>query len=192
MLGIYKGFIITLVVFNFFSICCESIVCGKNYKSIYNFFTGLIVITIVIAFIFRIKGVSVTDILNSEYNNSILDEVRVQIDKKIEDINEEAIESYKKIIGKNIENYVYEQGYNAKYIDVTVENEKISSIALRIEHYKKALQKSEKDINEIEEVCIGIDNYGYDDEPVLIKMKNELSAVYELETEKIYIYLEEE
>lgn len=203
MLGIFKGFVISIIVFNFFSICCESIICGNKYKNIYSFFSGLIIITIVISFIFRIKGVSVTDIFSNELNNSVIDELQMQIDEKLEDINGEAKESYKKVMAENIKKYIYQQGYSVNSIDMEVEDNKICNLKIYIDFYKDEGEGLDGNISDVKEVYvgkIGAEEKDYSvgedvgnntntvaDEPIILKIKREISIIYGMDMEDIYI-----
>lgn len=209
MLGIFKGFIISIIVFNLFSICCESIICGNKYKNIYGFFSGLIIITIVVSFIFRIKGVPVADIFCNELNNSVIDELQVQIDKKLEDINGEAKENYKKVMEENIKRYIYQQGYSVSSIDMEVEDGKICNLKIYIDSYMDKIEDSPGNISQVKEVYveeIGVEEeefsldeaaanntYNIDkDEPIILKIKREMSMIYGLSIDDIYIVLAEE
>lgn len=208
MLGIFKGFVISIIVFNFFSICCESIICGNKYKNIYSFFSGLIIITIVISFIFRIKGVSVTDIFSNELNNSVIDELQMQIDEKLEDINGEAKENYKKVMAENIKKYIYQQGYSVNSIDMEVEDNKICNLKIYIDFYKGEREGLDSNISDVKEVYVGEigaeeKDYSVDeaianntntvaDEPIILKIKREISIIYGMDMEDIYIALMEE
>lgn len=76
---------------------------------------------------------SVTDIFSNELNNSVIDELQMQIDEKLEDINGEAKESYKKVMAENIKKYIYQQGYSVNSIDMEVEDNKICNLKIYID-----------------------------------------------------------
>lgn len=224
MFEIFKGFIVSIIVYNFFAVCCESIIAGEKYKKIYSFFSGLIVITIVISFIFRIKGVSVSDIFCNEFNNSVIDELQIQIDKKVEDISGDAKDCYKSVIEGNIEKYICEQGYSVNSIDIKIKEDRIYAIEISMGTYSGISEKTDNnrdkfrnsgEICQVKDVYVGnieinsgnteqqedvsdeksitVDKIiNNEQEPIINKIKQELSIIYGLDMEDVYIVLMEE
>lgn len=146
---------------------------------------------------------SVTDIFSNELNNSVIDELQMQIDEKLEDINGEAKESYKKVMAENIKKYIYQQGYSVNSIDMEVEDNKICNLKIYIDFYKGEGEGLDSNISDVKEVYvgeIGAEEKDYSvgeavgnntntiaDEPIILKIKREISIIYGLDMEDIYI-----
>ncbi|MDE6209123.1 MAG: stage III sporulation protein AF [Lachnospiraceae bacterium] len=215
-----KEFVTTLIVFIFFSICGQNLIASANFKKMYRFFVGLVLIVLVINFIFKFKGISASDIFKDEYRDSVLKELESQINAQVEYISSEALVEYKNILTNNIKDIVMGEGYSAKdiYIELNEETKQIEKISMTIIPYTV-----KSDVEEIKEVSVNIENtsnYGdginksqkdgedkeiYIGESVnannsvsntggnivIIKLINDISYVYGISAENVVISMEE-
>ena len=185
-----KNFSRTIIVFILFTTAIEALINSGSYKKIYRFFSGLVMIVLVISSILKIKGISIDDIFKSEANQEIMNELKSQINSNNAYIKETAEKEYELLIKNNVADIVAAEGYGITEFQTYINDEEgyVEGMEMRI----APIQSLEE--GEIAEVSINInateekDSY---ENVITSKIKNSIAIIYQIEHENIVIYMED-